>query len=180
MIFNLLDVKKKPEGIAFEEQLDLKEELQDRNSEILDLKDILAKGQLIYENGLYLLEYQLSYVLVLPSSRSMKPVELRHSYEVVEVFVSAEELLAKQDLVDEDLVLVLDGTTLSLSESVADNIILNIPLKVLTAQEETNDEMPSGQSWSVLTESQYKDLQEEKKAESSPFASLSKLFDTEE
>ncbi|MCI5871080.1 DUF177 domain-containing protein [Streptococcus sp.] len=179
-MFNLLDVKKKPDGIAFEEQLDLKEELQDRNSEILDLKDILAKGQLIYENGLYLLEYQLSYVLVLPSSRSMKPVELRHSYEVAEVFVSAEELVAKQDLVDEDLVLVLDGTTLSLSESVADNIILNIPLKVLTAQEETNDEMPSGQSWSVLTESQYKDLQEEKKAESSPFASLSKLFDTEE
>ena len=61
-------------------------ELQKRNPEILDLKNVTATGRVAYDTGLYVLDYQLSYTIVLASSRSMEPVELQESYPVTEVF----------------------------------------------------------------------------------------------
>ena len=52
-----------------------------RNQEILDVKDILAVGKVQYEDRMYFLDYQLSYTIVLASSRSMEPVELVESYQ---------------------------------------------------------------------------------------------------
>ncbi|MBF0844428.1 DUF177 domain-containing protein, partial [Streptococcus danieliae] len=63
-----------------------------------------------------------------------------------------------------------------LEDSVADNILLEIPLKVLTPEEETEESMPQGQSWQVLSEEDYLQQQAEAKKENSPFASLQDLF----
>lgn len=176
-MFNLLELRKKPEGITFEETLDLKENLLSRNSDILDIKDVVAKGTMTYQDGLYLLTYDLSYLLTLASSRSMMPVELPESYQVSELFIAKDEVSNHLSLVDDELVLIAEEGEVSLAESVSDNIILNIPLQVLTAKERQNDTMPSGQSWSVLTEEQYQKQQEEKKETNNPFSALNGLFD---
>ena len=78
---------------------------------------------------------------------------------------------------DEELVLVIEGDVISLEESVVDNILLNIPLRVLIEAEEKEDTLPSGNSWTVMTESQYQELQEEKAVQNNPFASLNGLFE---
>ena len=46
-------------------------------------------------------------------------------------------LLFKKELVEENLVLILNDDTIDLNESILDNILLNIPLRVLTPEEES-------------------------------------------
>ncbi|WP_165329207.1 YceD family protein [Streptococcus tangpeifui] len=176
-MFNIAELKKNPEGLHFDQELDIKSLLLSRNSEIIDVKDVKAKGLVGFDDGLFLLNYDLTYQLTLPSSRSMEPVAFDNSYFVSEVFIEASQAEAKKDLVDEDMVLILETDTIDLEESVVDNILLNIPLRVLTQEEAADDSLPAGNDWSVLTESQYRALQEKNKEANNPFAALDGLFD---
>jgi uncharacterized protein len=178
-MFVLTELKKRPEGITFDRTLELDQAIKERNPEILDLRNVHVQGSISYDNGLYLLNYELTYNITMPSSRSMLPVEWAEKQLVSEVFIEEADVASKKDLVEEDLVLIVEGGEISLSESVLDNILLAIPLSVLTKEELESDELPSGNNWSVLTESQYQALQQEKKEENNPFASLTGLFDEE-
>lgn len=179
MKFNVNEIKKNTDGITFSEVIDIKNELIERNPEIQDIKNITAKGQVKYENDIYFLEYVLNYDIILLSSRSMEDVELKQELDVLELFKDD----VKNDIsdleFDEELFLPIEENSINLSESVIDNILMNIPLRVLTDQEQKSDVMPKGDNWTVLTESQYEEIKEEKKAEENPFAALSGLFDDE-
>ena len=173
------EIRKNPEGLAFDKELDLLKELQKRNPEILDLKNVTATGRVAYDTGLYVLDYQLSYTIVLASSRSMEPVELQESYPVTEVFAEDVQSDADIEALEEDLILPIEGGKIDLSESVADNILLNIPLKVLTPEEEAGQGFIEGNDWKILSEEEYQAAQAIKKEENSPFAGLNGLFDEE-
>ena len=173
------EIRKNPEGLAFDLELDLLKELQKRNPEILDLKNVTATGRVAYDTGLYVLDYQLSYTIVLASSRSMEPVELQESYPVTEVFAEDVQSDADIEALEEDLILPIEGGKIDLSESVADNILLNIPLKVLTPEEEAGQGFIEGNDWKILSEEEYQAAQAIKKEENSPFAGLNGLFDEE-
>ena len=174
------EIRKNPEGLAFDQELDLLKELQKRNPEILDLKNVTATGRVAYDTGLFILDYQLSYTIVLASSRSMEPVELQESYPVTEVFAEDVQSDADIEALEEDLILPIEGGKIDLSESVADNILLNIPLKVLTLEEEAGQGFIEGNDWKIMTEEEYQKAQALKKEENSPFAGLQGLFDEEE
>ena len=167
------EIRKNPEGLAFDQELDLLKELQKRNPEILDLKNVTATGRVAYDTG------QLSYTIVLASSRSMEPVELQESYPVTEVFAEDVQSDADIEALEEDLILPIEGGKIDLSESVADNILLNIPLKVLTPEEEAGQGFIEGNDWKILSEEEYQAAQAIKKEENSPFAGLNGLFDEE-
>ena len=173
------EIRKNPEGLTFDQELDLLKELQKRNPEILDLKDVTATGRVAYDTGLYILDYQLTYTIVLASSRSMEPVELQESYPVTEVFAEDAQSEADIEALEEDLILPIEGGKTDLSESVADNILLNIPLKVLTPEEEAGQGFIEGNDWKILSEEEYQAAQAIKKEENSPFAGLNGLFDEE-
>ena len=173
------EIRKNPEGLAFDQELDLLKELQKRNPEILDLKNVTATGRVAYDTGLFILDYQLSYTIVLASSRSMEPVELQESYPVTEVFAEDVQSDADIEALEEDLILPIEGGKIDLSESVADNILLNIPLKVLTPEEEDGQGFIEGNDWKILSEEEYQAAQAIKKEENSPFAGLQGLFDEE-
>ena len=174
------EIRKNPEGLAFAQELDLLKELQKRNPEILDLKNVTATGRGAHDTGLYVLDYQLNYTIVLASSRSMEPVELQESYPVTEVFAEDVQSDADIEALEEDLILPIEGGRIDLSESVADNILLNIPLKVLTPEEEAGQGFIEGNDWKIMTEEEYQEAQAIKKEENSPFAGLQGLFDGEE
>ena len=176
-MFAIAEVRKSPEGIDFDQILSVSDELKERNPEILNVENVRAKGNISYDNGLYLLNYELTYLLQLPSSRSLEPVSLEQSQRVAEVFAEQSEWPSKDELADQDLLLVIEGTNIDLAESVVDNILLSIPLQVLTEEEKAAAELPAGDNWTVLTETQYQALKSEKKEASSPFAALDGLFD---
>ena len=175
-MLNIQEIRKNPDGLAFEKKLDLAEELKERNAEILDVQDIVASGRAQYEDGLYFLDYELSYTITLASSRSMEPVERKESYLVNEIFMEDGQV-ASQEMIDQDLVLPIENGEINVAESVADNILLNIPLKVLTVAEEAGSDLPTGKDWQVMTEDDYQKYQADKKEENSPFAGLQGLFD---
>ena len=52
-MLHIQEIRKNPDGLAFEKRLDLAEELKERNPEILDVQDIVAKGKVQYEDGLF-------------------------------------------------------------------------------------------------------------------------------
>ena len=174
------EIRKNPEGLAFDQELYLLKDLQKRNPEILDLKNVTATGRVAYDTGLYVLDYQLNYTIVLASSRSMEPVELQESYPVTEVFAEDVQSDADIEALEEDLILPIEGGKIDLSESVGDNILLNIPLKVLTPEEEAGQGFIEGNDWKIMTEEEYQEAQALKKEENSPFAGLQGLFDGEE
>ncbi|KXT78214.1 YceD family protein [Streptococcus sp. DD13] len=179
MKFHILDIKKNPEGLSFQEQLDLKASLMERNAEILDLSPVDVQGVIRYEADLYFLEYQMTYTITLASSRSMEPVLLEESQAIQEIFVANEQDAKNQTLIEEDLVLLIEKDELSLDESVADNILMNIPLKVLTPEEASRDLFPQGKEWTVLSQEEYESLSQENKEANSPFAGLQGLFDSD-
>lgn len=178
-MFHIQDIQKKSNGISFEETLELASELMARNTDILAVSPIQVAGRVSFEAGFFLLNYQMTYDITLASSRSMKPVVLPTSLSVHEIFVADEQVLKDRDMVEEDLVLVVEDDVIVLSESVADNILLNIPLKVLTPEEEAGQDLPAGQDWAVLTEEDYAVAAQEKKEANSPFAQLQGLFEEE-
>lgn len=179
-MFTLLELQKKTDGISFDEHLDIKESLMEREASILDIKAVVAKGQVRYEAGLYLLNYDLSYQITLPSSRSMEAVELQQELSVSELFIKEEDVMIHQDIVDDELVLILDKDSIDLKESVVDNILLNIPLKVLSKEELETEALPTGKHWSVLTEEQYQSLQSQQQEQINPFQALSGFLTEDE
>lgn len=175
-MFHIYDIQKNPDGISFEKSLDLQEALQERNKEIIALSPVQVTGNVRFESGFFFLDYQMTYDITLTSSRSLEPVALHQEESVNELFVASEAALKEQDLIDEDMVLVVEGDYIVLEESVADNILLSIPIKVLTPEEEASQDLPSGQAWTLMTEeSFFQKVQEEKEA-NSPFAQLQGLF----
>ena len=180
MKLNIQEIRKQPEGLHFEQTLDLAADLRARNQEIIDVKDIVAVGKIQYEDLMFFLDYQLSYTIVLASSRSMEPVELNESYPVTEVFMEGATNQLDQEVLDDDLVLPIENGEIDLAESVSDNILLNIPIKVLTAEEESGQGFVSGNDWQIMSEEEYQAQQAVKKEENSPFAGLQGLFDGDE
>ena len=177
---HILDIKRQAEGMAFDQTMDLQAEVQERNPEVLSLSPVHAQGQVRYEAGLFFLDYHLSYQIGLASSRSMEEVQVNESFEVNELFAESQEAATNQDLIDAELVLPIEGDRIDLRESLVDNILLHIPIKVLTPAELEEEDLPHGANWSLLTEEQHDQLAQEKKEASNPFASLSTMFDESE
>jgi uncharacterized protein len=182
MKWSLNELNKK-KRIEFDERLDLNATLTQRSPEILDISDVQVVGEISYDDGLYVLTYRAFYELTLPSSRSLKPVIVPMELAVAEVFAPQEYAAGQdQDDLDASMILYLDKDLIDLDESVADNILLEIPLQVF-AEDETDDaELPSGSNWKVMSEADYE--AEKAKAESedtskNPFSQLSGLFDNE-
>lgn len=178
-MFHLVDIQKQPDGLSFQQTLDVADELKGRSAEILAVSPVEAQGSVRFEAGFYFLDYQMTYTITLASSRSLEPVERTESYAINEIFVADEAVLKDKDLVDAELVLVVEDEVIQLAESVTDNILLNIPLKILTPEEEKCQGLPSGQHWTVMTEEGYQEVAQEKKEANSPFAQLQGLFDQE-
>lgn len=178
-MFHINDIKKQENGILFDQQLDIFSSISEREPSILALDDVHAVGTISYESGLYRLTYQLTYRLTMPSSRSAKPVVLNEVYDISEVFGNLDSGLITPEVIEEEFVIPIEGDTISLDESVIDNIILNVPSRVLSPDETDSDELPSGDSWTVLTQEQFEQLKLEKERENSPFAALENLFDEE-
>ncbi|WEV45550.1 YceD family protein [Streptococcaceae bacterium ESL0687] len=169
---------KKREIINFDETLNLEAGLKRRFEEIIGLTPVHVVGFVSYEDGLYLLNYKATYTLSYPSTRSLKEVELKSEIDVAEAFTTEAYLQEARDLVSDDNIFVLEKDIINLDESVADNIILSIPTRVLTPEELEADSMPSGQGWQIMSETDFENLEPEVPDEKkSPFAGLDGLFD---
>lgn len=153
MKWSLLELNRyKEEPLVFSETLHLKEELLQRDDTLLDVSPIKVEGLLAVNKSEYLLHYTIQVTVTVPSSRSLESVALPMQITVDEVFMTKEQMDTRDERFAAEEIILLDKPTIDLDESVEDNILLSIPIQVLTEEEQNSQEMPSGNDWEVISE----------------------------
>ncbi|MDT2814719.1 YceD family protein [Vagococcus carniphilus] len=140
--------------ITFEETIDLEESLKSREPSILSLKKVDVNGFIQVDSTGYLAHMVVNTVITLPSSRSLEPVDLPLSLTIDEEYMTEAQINALVDVSEEDkqLIMPLEKDLIDLTEAVEDYILLNLPLQVLTKEEQNSTELPKGDFWQVLSE----------------------------
>ena len=184
MKWSLLELNKyKEKPYEFSEVLDIKQSLMERDQMILDVSPAKVSGNVTVSSKDYLLYYQLTVIVTVPSSRSLEPVDLPMTLDINEVFMTEEQYKSKDELIADEEIILLDNPVIDLSESVEDNILLAIPIQVLTEKEKTSSDLPKGNDWEVISEEDYENKRHEEASQTLDprLAKLSELLkdDTE-
>lgn len=177
MNWSFSDLMKHKEPLHFNESLDLKKDLVNRVSEILDVSLIKVDGYAIKDRNAVLVSAHVTGKIVVPSSRSLQPVDLGLDFTINEYYVAEGTSLDRFE--STETVLPVQDDQIDFSKAVADNVILQIPMQIFSPDEESGKvPMPSGKDWEVVSE---QDEQEVQTKQVDPrLAKLKDLFKSED
>lgn len=159
--------------LEFDETVDIKKELMERNPDILDMSRVRAQGTILFSRGDFAVHGKLTAEVTLPSTRSLVPVTVPIDFDFDEIYLGSADHAEEYE--DDELLIPLTSDWLDLLPAVKDNLLLALPLRVLSAAEREADELPSGANWSLITEEEAKPLPPEERADN-PFAGLQGMF----
>ncbi len=180
MKWSIIELRRyQEEPLNFSDTMDVSESLKQRDSEILAVAPVKVTGILSVGKKEYILHYRLTTTVTVPSSRSLEPVDLPLDLSVDELFMTQEQWSAQVDDREEEII-VLDSDTIDLTDSVEDNILLAIPLQVLTDEEKDAKDLPKGNDWQVVSEEEYLAKKEQAETIDPRLAKLSELFNEED
>lgn len=157
-----------------ERDLEMRPEFFNRSTDLLiKAENVHLEGDLFYDEPYVIGNFHVTADLVVPSSRSLAPVKYHEDFRFTENY--SETTPTKQELDDNsDPIVKVEDDKIDLQTAVEDNILLHIPVTILTPEEEENDIYPEGQDWEVISES---DFEEGKKNQINPaFAKLKDMF----
>lgn len=186
--WSLVELRKSRGGILpIGGEADLTNSLKNRKRGLIDASLVDVQGTISMEGMTrYYVDLTLDVTLTMPSSRSLEPVELDLSVPFNEVYLAPDATeVDAEDLEEDDTVFSLAKDILDLQKPIEDTILATIPMKVLSKEEQTSDELPTGHDWELRLEdeTETKDSKEESKgSEASPFDVLKEidLFDEED
>ena len=136
--------------VYFEEEMQVEDNLKSRDDTILVVSPAVAKGFLVYQNETVIAQFTCAVDITLPSSRSLEPVVVPLSIEIIERYIPKGTSFEEQELTE--IVIPLETDWIDLQPAVEDHILLSIPLQVLSPEELSEDRMPSGQDWEVISQ----------------------------
>ncbi|GEN47455.1 DUF177 domain-containing protein [Ligilactobacillus pobuzihii] len=166
------------EPLQINETFDLEKNLKARRNDILSVAPVAVKGVIGADRlGAYS-QLQVKTRVTLPSTRSLRPAELKLSFLINENYVEASRT-DFSEFSKQDLVLVLDNDLLDLEKVITDNILLQIPMQVLTDSEKSaTDSALAGRDWQVLSEDQLSKQREDSDQKIDPrMEKLAHFFD---
>lgn len=167
--------------IPIEIVLDLKKELMSRDDQIIDADKVKVNGFIDISAERYYVHLTVETMVVVPSSRSLSPVNLPINGEIDENHVNEQQFsLVEESSIEQDDFILIENNTIDLKEIVEDFVLSSIPLRVLSEEEEMTNVMPKGDSWEVISEDDYllsKAKEIEEKVDPR-LAKLSTLFDS--
>ncbi|MGD7018767.1 YceD family protein [Levilactobacillus sp. LN180102] len=164
------------EPLLFDETLDLKADLMARyGDEVLDLSPVHVTGTVsVIDGGDVVVTAQVIADLTVPSSRSLAPVDLPVNFSMTEFYVS--DPAATQRFEKTDVVMVVSDDQVVLDKAVGDNIILQIPMHILSDAEKQGEAMPAGQDWQVVAEADLEAVEKENQPVDPRLAKLKDFF----
>lgn len=179
MKWTLRQIQDSPEHlISFDLPLEVKEALKAKDDTIIDVLSVEVKGLVSWIDDMYILHGRIHARLILPSSRTLNPVEISLTIPLDERYVHNE-----RELDDEysGVTLILEHDYIDITDAVVDAIIVNLPKRVLSS-EEVDKPLPSGDNWEMLTENQYDERLKEDQADTIDprFAALKTLLNEED
>ncbi|WP_295728413.1 DUF177 domain-containing protein [uncultured Limosilactobacillus sp.] len=163
------------EPLHFSSTFDLKASLTKRfPNEILDAQPMDVDGYVTYDGGDATVTAHVKGQITVPSSRSLEPVQLPLDFSYSEIYTVEKSHLKRYD--DQEVVFLLsyDHQLIDFDESLIENIYEQIPTRVLTPDEASNEQLPFGQGWSLTEE--VDDGRQETNHVDPRFAKLKNLF----
>lgn len=180
MKWTIQQIKEQPNQLLkLDHDLQIKDDLMKRLPSVIDVVATHVDGYYAVVDNEVILNATIESNIILPSTRTLDPVPVTLTIPIQEYYVNDSQAaqLGEQD----EVIILIEDDVLNLQEAVIDNILLNIPVKVI-GEDESDEHLPSGNDWVVMTEDAYlAQQQEEKEASVDPrFASLQDLFNNEE
>ncbi|KRL38622.1 YceD family protein [Liquorilactobacillus uvarum] len=131
--------------------VDVTASIKERNKDILAISPAHVHG-LFSMDSLGLLGYlEVTVSVTVPSTRSLKPVKIPLKFNTSEYYISHyESNMERFD--DNDVVIILDNDVIDLGQIVEDNILLHIPMKILTEDEKQHAADLRGSDWNLSEE----------------------------
>ncbi|WP_125574251.1 YceD family protein [Levilactobacillus huananensis] len=162
--------------LVFDETLDLRADLMERyGEEVLDLGPVHVKGQVsVITGGDVVVDAQVTADLTVPSSRSLTPVDLPVAFNMTEFYVSDPE--ATQRFEKTDVVMVVKDDLIDFDKAIGDNIILEIPMHILSKAEKQGAALPTGDDWAVVAEADLAKVEKENQSVDPRLAKLKDFF----
>lgn len=171
--------KFKEQCITIDCTIDLKESLQARDHEVLDISPVHVTGQIAINKSEYIVYLQVKCSVVVPSTRSLEPVEVSLDFALDEVYMTQEQYKNRLVIDDQDdYIMVLDKDYIDLIPVIEDYILLNIPSQILSEEEQNSEDLPSGNNWTLISEEDYLKQKESEQSINPQMAKLQELFDT--
>lgn len=142
---------------------------------ILAVVPVKVDGYVTYDDGDATVSANVKTTLTVPSSRSLTPVQLPLDFDFTETYIDDRSHFSRYE--DDEVVFLLkDRELIDFDTALAENIVEQVPLRVLSAEEKAGKPMPTGKGWSVISEDDYEaDKQEDQKVDPR-LAKLQKLF----
>lgn len=159
MKFNLSQIKKDTfDGpFTFEETVDIAE-IKERDSEIRDVSPLHLHGICDLRNGDVIFSLTMKGKVILPCARTLVDVPFTFEENVVEVFSESPNYGEEEE---ENEIHQIDGEIIDLMPLIQENVLLAIPYRVFSEDEEAIKATPAkGNGWEYLLEDDYLDQQE--------------------
>lgn len=164
------------EPLHIQSTFDLNASLTERfPNQVLNCQPVEVGGYVVYDQGDATISVNVKTTLTVPSSRSLKPVELPLDFAFAETYVNDETHAGRYE--DDDLVFVLPDPhdTIDFDNVLAENIIEQIPMQVLSEDEKNSSQMPNGKGWEVIAEDNINQAPDKEHVDPR-FAKLKNLF----
>lgn len=168
------------EPLKFDDVLDLKAALMDRYpDEVLDVTPVHISGLASVETGGdVMLVAHIKATLTVPSTRSLAPVTLPVAFDITEFYIASQAGLNRYEKTD--VVMVVTDDVIDVDKAIADNLLLQIPMQVLTPEEEATGVLPEGQGWTVSIEGEADPEAETTQTVDPRLAKLKDFFDSDD
>ncbi|MCH3923091.1 MULTISPECIES: YceD family protein [Limosilactobacillus] len=142
---------------------------------ILAVEPVKVDGYVSYDDGDVTISANVKTTLTVPSSRSLTPVSLPLDFDFTETYIDDRDHFSRYE--DDEVVFLLKpGEPIDFDTALAENIVEQVPLRVLSADEKAGKAMPKGNDWSVISEDDYKASKQKDQKVDPRFAKLQKLF----
>jgi uncharacterized protein len=145
------ELRKHKEPFQFDETMDLEQSLIERFPDVvIKCSTINFKGSVANDHDTVIIDAEISCQLTVPSSRSLTPVQMDLDFFISEAYVNDASLI--DDFPAEEVVMLVEEDVIDVDKLIEDNIVLQVPMQVLTPDEEFKGVMPSGSEWQVISE----------------------------
>lgn len=157
-----------------DEMVKMRPEFFERSKKLVyQVKSVHLTGDLFYNVPYVTGDFHVEIELVVPSSRSLKPVDFQENFHFCENYT--EEPVDKEEVEESDIPIVkIENDIIDIQTAVEDNLLLHIPSTILTPDEQKKGLYPKGEGWAVISEAEF---EESKKKQINPaFAKLKELL----
>ena len=111
---------------------------------ILAVQPVKVDGYVTYDDGDATISAHVTTTLTVPSSRSLTPVQLPLDFTFSETYIDDRSHFARYEDEDEVVFLIKKGDSINFDTALAENIVEQVPLRVLSAEEKSGKPMPNG------------------------------------